>query len=177
MREVGFSGGTENGDKKKKKSGRKKGAPPSGQVKLYAQQRIKNPTLSKRKAALAVGFTQSMADNVKAKIEDPHRAYFERLANAVVPDELLILKAREGLKATKVVTASFEGKITDTQEFADFATRLPYIELLGEFKGVIQRRGTANIKVDNKTIILTAEERKQKVIDLLREGAQRIEKV
>lgn len=138
MGDVGFSGGTENSDKKKKKKGgRKKGAPPSGRVKLYAELLVETRgRISKRQAALAVGFPQSMAENAKAKIEDPHRAYFERLANAICPDEKLIHKASEGLDATKVIAATTEGIITDVREFADFSVRADYIKLLAAFKGV-----------------------------------------
>ncbi len=137
MGEVGFSGGTESGGKKKKKAGRKKGSPPRGRVKLYAELLLKSKgRLSKRQAALAAGFSESMAENAKAKIEDPHRAYFERLANIICSDEKLLLKAAEGLDATKVIAASTEGMITDVREFADFSVRVDYIKLLAAFKGV-----------------------------------------
>lgn len=137
MGEVGFSGGTENGEKKKRKGGRKKGATPRGRVKLYAELLLKSRgRLSKRQAALASGFPESMADNAKAKIEDPHREYFQRLANIICEDETLLLKAREGLDATKVIAASFEGQITDVREFADFTVRGDYIKLMAAFKGV-----------------------------------------
>lgn len=135
MAEVGFAGGSDKGGKKK--GGRKKGAPPRGRVKLYAELLLKSKgRLSKRQAALAAGFPESMADNAKAKIEDPHRAYFERLANAICPDEVLLIKGRQGLDATKVIAATFEGQITDTREFADFSVRADYIKIMAAFKGV-----------------------------------------
>jgi hypothetical protein len=135
--DVGFSAGTDSGGKKKKKGGRKKGTSPRGRVKLYAELLLKSKgRLSKRQAALAAGFSESMAENAKVKIEDPHRAYFERLANAICPDETLILKGREGLDATKVIAASCGGIITDTLELADFSVRADYIKIMAAFKGV-----------------------------------------
>ena len=125
---------------KKGKGGRKKG--PTGKTKLYAQILIKSKgKISKKAAALAAGFSEAMARNAKVKIEDVHREYFQRLADAAIPDELLIIKLREGLDATEVKTASYEGQITGMEEFVDFKTRHMYLETAAEWKGRVQRRG------------------------------------
>lgn len=150
MGEVGFSGGTGKSGKKKKK---RKITPAI--VKLYAQALLKGKgRVSKRKAALSAGFPESMANNAKAKIEDVHREYFQRLADAVIPDELLITKLREGLDATEVKTANYEGKITGMEEFVDFKTRLAYLETAAEWKGRVSRRGAAGNTEINMPITL-----------------------
>lgn len=137
----------------KKKPGRKKG--PTARTRLYAQLLIKSKgKLSKKAAALAAGFSESMADNVKVKIEDVHREFFQRLADAAIPDEILIAKLREGLDATEVKTASYEGKITAMEEFVDFKTRLAYLETAAEWKGRVSRRGVAGKTEINLPITL-----------------------
>lgn len=149
MAGIGF--GSDKGGKSK---GKRKKVTPS-RVKLYAQKLLQSKgRISKRKAALAVGFSKSMAENAKAKIEDVHREYFQRLADAVIPDELLIVKLREGLDATEVKTASYEGQITGMEEFVDFKTRLAYLETAAEWKGRVLRRGAAGNTEINLPITL-----------------------
>ena len=149
MAGIGFGG-----DKGGKGKGKRKKITPS-RVKLYAQKLLKSKGhTSKYKTALAVGFSESMAKNAKAKIEDVHREYFQRLADSVIPDELLIVKLREGLDATEVKTASYEGQITAMEEFVDFKTRLAYLETAAEWKGRVSRRGAAGNTEINMPITL-----------------------
>lgn len=143
MGQVGFGAGKNDGKKKKRQRITRT------RVKLYAQLLLKNPNLSKKAAALKVGFSEAMASNAKSRIEDVHREYFQRLVDAAIPNEVLVLKLNEGLNATVVKTAAVNGKISDMQEFADFDTRLKYIETAAEWKGLVQRRGAgANTQVN-----------------------------
>lgn len=148
MANVGFSGGAPKDDSQPKKKrgnnggGRKKGVTP--RVKLYAEMLLKSKgKLSKKECALAVGFPESMANNVKKKIEDPNRDFFQRIGDVAIPDEILWGKLREGLDATTVKTASLDGVITDMQEFVDFETRRKYLETAAEWKGRVLRRGAS----------------------------------
>ncbi len=137
-RAVGFA--PEDKPKTKKKAGRKKG--PTARVKLYAEMLIKSRgRLSKKACALAAGYSNYVAQNAKNSIEKPHAEYFRRLADVAIPDELLIIRLREGMDATRVVTATHEGIITDRVEFVDFKERREHITLAAEFKGIISRNG------------------------------------
>lgn len=153
MSEMGFaagSGGDGGGNKKGakakpgkagKKPGKKKKAKraPSPRVKIYAAEVLKGK--SKKEAALVAGYSQSMADNPAHKIERPNQDYFRRLMDEHIPDELMAIKTREGLDATVIKIATFEGRITDAQAYADFPTRAKYLEMAAEFKGRVQRGG------------------------------------
>lgn len=148
MAEMGFAAGSgdDGGSKKGKASGKprkkakkKKKRSPSPRVKIYAAKLLEGK--SKKEAALTAGYSASMADNPAHKIERPNQDYFRRLMDEHIPDELMAIKTREGLDATVVKTATFEGAITDVKVFADFSTRAKYLEMAAEFKGRVTRGG------------------------------------
>ena len=143
---MGFAGGSDGKDKKKAKV--RKGTKTKARVRIYAKELMKGR--SKKEAALAAGYSEATASQALAKIERPNQEYFERLMDRFIPDELLAQKVREGLDATVVKTATFEGEITDEKEYADMPTRARYIELAAEFKGRIRRNGgdtTVNLPI------------------------------
>src|SRR5262249_28120024 len=123
MGEVGFGAGKSKKAKSSKKSEKAK-APNqtlARRLKIYSAMILAGK--SKTEAALIAGWKKSIARNAKQKIERPNQEYFQRLADHFIPDELMMLRTRQGLDATVVKTASFQGTITDIQEFADYATR------------------------------------------------------
>lgn len=88
--------------------------------------------MNKKDAALAAGFSSSMAWNAGAKIETPEVLgaieSFEKALVVGIPTATLVQKFAEGLEATVVKTAQRDGDITDVREFPDYPTRLQYLE-------------------------------------------------
>jgi hypothetical protein len=115
-------------------------------IKLYAQSILQGH--SKMQSALMAGYKKSIALKAKDKIERPNAAYFNALMDHFIPDQMMAMKVREGLGATAVKVASFEGRITDVQEFADFNARAKYVEIAAKLKGRMGEDGSAaNINV------------------------------
>lgn len=138
-------------DKVKKKSGRKKSESIGLSVRdrKYLKERLKGH--NKKLAALLAGFPESMAENAAQKIETPRvKEEFTRLLNRVIPSEKLVIRLAEGLDATQMKYATFEGKITDFVEAVDFEQRRKYLELAASMSGrheKYERQTNTNITV------------------------------
>ena len=91
---------------------------------------------TKYQAALDAGYSESSARSPRTNIEKGKiRAFFQEVIREAVPLEDFKEKVREGVNATVVKIASFEGAITDERVYADFGTRLNYLRDVAEWAG------------------------------------------
>lgn len=93
---------------------------------------------SKRKAALDAGYTESMAENAKQKIDDKpavQALFTQILDTAGVSDRLLAQRIYQGLHAMQTKTATHEGVISDHKNMVDFGERREMTELALKLKG------------------------------------------
>lgn len=151
MAGIGFGGGKNNEKKERKKKEAPAVTNPHASLlkaltpreRKYIKERAKGKT--KKRAALAAGYPESMANVAFREIEKPNvLEAFAALMDKYVPDDLIGQRLLEGTNATVVKTATFDGKITDAVEFVDFEQRRKYIELAAEFKGRVRRHGDNN---------------------------------
>lgn len=121
--------------------------PLTAREKKYIKGRAEGKT--KQQSALDANYPPSVARDAGRWIERPHvQRAFQELMDRYIPDELIGQRMREGMSATQVKTASFNGEITDIQEFVDFEQRRKYAELAAEFKGRIRRQnGDVNVNL------------------------------
>ena len=90
---------------------------------LYIQQRSKG--INRYQAALAAGFTQSVARVASSKIENTQK--YKELVDELWPDEVLHMRTMEGLDAT---TPDKFGN-----QYADFEVRRKYLDMIYRLKG------------------------------------------
>ena len=95
--------------------------------------------MNKKKAALAAGFSLSMALKPGARIENRPEMLvaIQSLEKALlegIPTELLVQKFAEGLDATVPKSVHRNGR-GGTREFPDYRTRLEYLEKIALFSG------------------------------------------
>jgi len=93
---------------------------------------------TKKRAAQDAGYAKSTAENAKEKIESTpavQSMFVTLLEQAGVSDALLAQRIKEGLSATDVKTANFEGKISDVEAFVAYAERRSMVELVLKLKG------------------------------------------
>lgn len=117
--------------------------------------------MNKKKAALAAGFSLSMARKPGARIENRPEMLvaIQSLEKALlegIPTELLVQKFAEGLEATvpKAVHRNGRGGI---REFPDYRTRLEYLEKIALFSGRHEPKSrTEHTGKDGGPIELTA---------------------
>lgn len=117
--------------------------------------------MSKKEAALAAGFSLSMARSPADRIETPEvLAEIERLERALleaIPTEVLVQKYAEGLEATTFKTAQEKGQITDVLEVPDYPTRRQYLLDIARLSGRYQpKTPTEHTGRDGGPIELTA---------------------
>lgn len=93
--------------------------------------------MSKRQAALSAGYSNSMAHNATTQIETPRVRMLLRdaLESEGVTSELIAQKVKAGLDAQRVIYATKDGVITDTQEVTDFGERRQMTELAAKLRG------------------------------------------
>lgn len=84
---------------------------------------------------------------------------FQSLVDEVMPDRDLLALHREGLSATLVKTAQFEGSITDEKEYADYPTRHKYLETAYKIKGRLEAENSDNIGDINISLTLYANDK------------------
>lgn len=103
--------------------------------------------LDKKHSALAAGYSASVAKNVAHTIEKSK--IYDEILELAVPDELLLKKIAEGLRAKKTTFSRTGNK----QLADDFSTRHKYIETALKLKGKLKgfEEGTGNT---NNTIVI-----------------------
>ena len=129
---------------------------------------VKNRTLkglNKKDAALEAGFPLSMAENAAAKIETPEVVAaieeFDKALTLAIPTVRLVKKLSEGLEATTVKTAQFEGAITDVKEFVDYPTRLQYVKEIALMSRRFEPRSKVEHSMDEDLLQVLAEGRQR----------------
>ena len=90
---------------------------------------------SARRAALDAGYSESSADHATTEILPAAERAFCEVIRRAIPVERLVKRLDEGLDAVEVKVAAFEGRITDQKEFADYAERRAYTELIVKLGG------------------------------------------
>jgi hypothetical protein len=105
--------------------------PPKKQA--YVQGRLEGK--SKRQAALAAGFSESMADH-PAKIETKDvREAFAALIRETIPPERITKAISDGLDAMETKFFSSEGEVKDSRDVIAWTERRQYVELAAEYGG------------------------------------------
>lgn len=92
---------------------------------------------TKRKAAKDAGYTASMGDKAKAKIEKKpavQALFLKLLDEAGATDKLLARRMSEGLSATAVVR---ETAVAKREVLVDFKERREMSQLIGKIRGLI----------------------------------------
>jgi hypothetical protein len=136
----------------------------------YVQGRLDGK--SKKQAALAAGFSETMADHAADKIETRDvREAFARLVREMVPPELIAKTIADGMAATETKFFSHEGMVQDQRDVPAWSERRQYAELAAEYGGydapakgdqgsggggviLILPGGPSNsVAVDNKVIV------------------------
>lgn len=155
------------------KKGMKKSDPLDGlppRKRKYVAERAKGK--SKMKAAKAAGFSDAMAAAAGAKIETPDvRRAFQLLIREKIPASKVAARLAEGLDAMETEFAKEKGMITDTRDVIAWSERREYLKLAAEYGGYFVPKQEFEITA------LPPDQRRARVLDMLREGAQRIEKV
>lgn len=143
------------------------GLPPK--KRKYVSERAKGK--SKMQAALSSGFTESMAEKAGSKIETPDvRRAFQLLIREKIPASKVAARLAEGLDAMETEFAKEKGMITDSRDVVAWSERREYLKLAAEYGGYFVPK--AEIEITD----LPPEQRRNRVLDMLREGAQRIER-
>src|SRR5262249_29865626 len=113
----------------------------------YLANRLTGKT--KHDAAVDAGFSEAIAHNAKAKIEDrPHvRAALEEAVRGAVPISKFLRRLSEGLDATTVKAVAQDGQITDYVEVADYGERRGYLQLIAELGFQVSDSKQPNVTV------------------------------
>jgi phage terminase small subunit len=145
-------------------------APLTPKKRKYVAERTKGK--SKMQAAKDAGFSHSMARVAGAKIETPDvRRAFQALIREKIPASKVAGRLAEGLDAMETEFAKEKGMITDSRDVVAWSERREYLKLAAEYGGYFVPKQEFEITA------LPPEKRRERVLDMLREGAQRIEKV
>jgi hypothetical protein len=91
---------------------------------------------SKKQAALAAGFSESMASHATDKIETKDvREAFAALIRETIPPERITKAISEGLDAMETKFFSSEGEVRDSRDVIAWSERRQYAELAAEYGG------------------------------------------
>lgn len=91
---------------------------------------------SKKQAALAAGYSESMANSAVAKIETPNvRAAFQRAVRAAIPESKIVGRLSEGLDAEHSRPVISGKEVIDTITEPDYRERREYLSLAAKFGG------------------------------------------
>jgi phage terminase small subunit len=110
------------------------GKPISPQKRKYLNARAKG--MSKKDAALAAGYSETVALSAKAHIETPDvRAAFAEIMREKAPARKIAQRIAEGLGATKTEFFQKDGVVTDRREVIAWNERRMYAALAAEYGG------------------------------------------
>jgi len=110
-----------------------------------------------KQAALAAGYTESMADKACVKILPASIAEFRAVLERKVPIGKIADTIAAGLDAMETKIATDKGVISDTQDFISFSERRQYAELAAKLQGYLATKvehtgpGGGPIQVENLT--------------------------
>ncbi len=131
----GFAGGSDN-SKPRENLGKKKKAKSSKQRKVErAIKRGASPTEALRKAGYAPSVVNNPQIVTRSEALRDDIESWRREVRKAFPAQRLVPVLEDGLQATRVVTASYEGKITDEVAYADQAERRKTVELISKLCG------------------------------------------
>ena len=128
---------------------------------------------SKKDSALEAGYSESMARNAAAKIENLNvRRAFQELARKAVPAGKILKRLKEGLDATWVHQDGKRG--TSVEPY--YRERREYLILAAKFGGFYTDKKDIEVKVDDADLA-ARRQRFQETLDRLidREAAKRTE--
>lgn len=91
---------------------------------------------SKKVAGLQAGFSESMAENAKARIEteDVLQA-FQKLIRSKIPAQKIVDRINEGMDAQETKFFQKDGLVTDSRDVIAFGERRAYTALAAEYGG------------------------------------------
>lgn len=108
--------------------------PLSPRKRKYVDGRAKG--LSKKDAALAAGYSESVALKAKSHIETPEvRAAFAQLMRKKIPAERIAQRISEGLDAMETKFFQKDGVVTDRRDVIAWSERRQYASLAAELGG------------------------------------------
>ncbi len=106
--------------------------------------------LSRRKAALSAGYSESTADKVVSRVETPDvKAVFRDLLQRAVPPPRLVAVAQDGLSAMKTEYFTKDGQVTDQRDTIAWAERRQYAQMVAEWAGYVstEEQATSSVHV------------------------------
>jgi ASC-1-like (ASCH) protein len=104
---------------------------------------------TKMEAAVEAGYSESTALNAAASIEHTDvRKAFQILLRKYAPLEKVAQRIGEGLDAMETKTATFEGHITDTQDFIAWEERRRYAEMAAKMASYYVEKQEIELKKD-----------------------------
>jgi hypothetical protein len=88
---------------------------------------------SKKEAALKAGFSESMAENAKEKIEKPIAEQLAKAIQARIPLEKIVRRIDEGMDALETKIVQHQGIVTDYVDLVAWAERREYTAMAAEY--------------------------------------------
>jgi hypothetical protein len=104
---------------------------------------------TKKQAALNAGYSQSMSEHVKEKIEKPEveQLFKDVLEKAGISDEWLARIAKEGLDAVETRFFQKDGICTDERTMVAYSERREMLELICKLKGHLTEQHDVKVKL------------------------------
>jgi len=88
---------------------------------------------SKKEAALKAGFSESMAENAKEKIEKPIAEQLAQAIQARIPLAKIVQRIDEGMDALETKIVQHQGIVTDYVDLVAWAERREYTAMAAEY--------------------------------------------
>jgi hypothetical protein len=107
----------------------------TGKQREYIKQRIKNPTGTKKDAALAAGYALSTATNSFIVETRDVREAFKKLIREKIPGEKIAARVAEGLDAQETIFFQKDGIVCDSRDVVAWGERRAYAQLAAQYGG------------------------------------------
>lgn len=108
----------------------------TGKQREYIKQRVKNPTGTKKDAAVAAGYAITTASNPSYVIESSEvkRAFQELIRKKISADKIAD-RVAEGLDAKETIFFQKDGIVCDSREVVAWGERRAYAQLAAQYGG------------------------------------------
>lgn len=107
----------------------------TGKQKEYIKQRVKNPTATKKDAAIAAGYALSTAGNPYMVESSEVKKAFQELIRKKITAEKIADRVAEGLDAKETVFFQKDGIVCDSRDVVAWGERRAYAQLAAQYGG------------------------------------------
>jgi hypothetical protein len=130
----------------------------TGKQREYLKNRVKNPAMTKKDAAIAAGYAKTTALRTNM-IETPDvKKAFAALIREKIPGEKIAARVAEGLDAMETEFFASKGIVLDSREVVSWSERRAYAQLAAEYGGYF----TPQVEMTGAVVhILTPAEKKE----------------